>query len=72
MDGWFPSNNHPTSRLLFFPVWMTFHAILEIIDPLIQMFLTYLPFIMFMTAIAGIGRKTGLMAGGTTGSVTMI
>ena len=52
--------------------WMAFHAILKIIDSLIEMLFTYLRFLMFMTAIAGIRCKTGRMAGRATRSVAMI
>jgi hypothetical protein len=51
---------------------MTFHAILEIRNVLIQMPFNDLRLIVFVAAITSVGCKTGWMACGTGGSATMI
>ena len=54
------------AALMFPAVRVTFHAILEIGNGLLQMLGAYLRFIVFMTTVTGIRRGTGWMAGCTT------
>lgn len=51
---------------------MALHAVLEVIDPLLEMFLAHFPFTVFMTAITSVRRKTGRMTGGTGGAAAVI
>jgi hypothetical protein len=62
----------PFLILVFLTRRMTFHAILEIRDLLIQMPFNDLRLSVLVAAITGIGCKTGWMTGGTRCSAAMV